>query len=80
MKIWVLFSVSNDYDQPSANLVAWWSEQPSIIDLASAIGIVMNLKRGDSRVGRVLRGDEVRIDDVDYRLEEIEEGEYKGKS
>lgn len=32
--IWVLTSVACDYDQPPNNLEAWWSEKPTLAQLA----------------------------------------------
>lgn len=37
-KIYCLFSVANLYDQPPHNLVAWWSNQPTVKDLIGVLG------------------------------------------
>jgi hypothetical protein len=78
-KIFCLFSVQNEYDQPDHNLVCWWSEKPSFDALAKAIGLggfpcaedcltlfVVNLWQG--------RGGQIRAGGTSYSLEEIEEG------
>lgn len=77
MKIWVLFSIYNDYSQPEANLEAWWPEKPSIKTLAETVNIKFESKKGSPECGKLLKGEEVRIGEVDYRLEEIEPGTYE---
>ena len=77
MKIWVLLSVENNYDQPPANLVAWWVKEPDFLELANVIGVEVDIKKGNAEIGKILNGEESRIDNTDYRLECIEEGEYK---
>jgi len=76
MKIWVLFSIANNYDQPEANLVAWWVDKPKFMLLANAAGVCYDERNGDERIGRLLNGKEVRIYDSNFRLEQIGEGEY----
>ncbi len=73
-KIWVLFSIANMYDQPDNNLVAWWHTKPTFEILAKALGITYDKKLGNSYVGNILKGKEIRIRGADYRLEEIGEG------
>lgn len=34
MSIWCIFSLSNNYDQPPNNLVAWWKDKPDLTMLA----------------------------------------------
>ena len=73
-KIWVLFSIANEYDQPDNNLEAWWFFKPSFAELAKGVGIKVDVKKGNSDVGKILKGEEVRISWCDYRLREIKEG------
>lgn len=77
MKIWCLFSIANNYDQPYANLEAWWVKKPDFAELAIAVGITVDIKKGHSGIGRLLKNKESRIDDTDFRLEEIPEGKYE---
>jgi hypothetical protein len=77
MKIWVLYSIANDYDQPSNNLEAWWKEKPTFVMLVEILEINFDSDKGDSPIGRIMKGDEVRLNDVDWRLREIEEGKTK---
>lgn len=77
MKIWCLFSIANEYDQPQHNLEAWWTVKPDF----DALYIVLGLDREDwdfkknvKKLGSIVDGDEVRIWETDYRLREIEEG------
>jgi len=75
--IWVLFSIANAYDQPENNLEAWWWEKPDFGTLAKVMNIKVNEEEGNSTVGRILKGENVRDDDCNYRLREIEEGKIK---
>jgi len=79
--IWCLFSVENNYDQPSNNLIAWWSDKPSAVDLELVIKVDLSIAPIDGeKVLKVWSGEEVRFNDgcglggYDYRLEQIEEG------
>jgi len=74
MKIWAMFSIYNDYDQPENNLEVWWKNKPSFKELGKALGITVNMDKGNANIGRLLKGQEVRIGGADYRLEEIKEG------
>ena len=78
-KIWVLLSVENEYDQPPANLEAWWIEKPSFKQIADVLNIGVDVKKGHAEIGRILKGKDIRVTahDTDYRLECIEEGIYK---
>ena len=75
MKIWCLFGVENNYDQPPHNLVAWWKEKPSFEVLMSALGGSM---AKDSHVvicANVFQGQEdVRFDNTDFTLSQVAEG------
>lgn len=77
MKVWLLFSIVNDYDQPENNLEAWWKDKPSFDTLAKAVGIMVDKKKGNEKIGRILKGEDVRISGADYRLQELEEGKLK---
>ena len=72
-KIWCLFSIANDYDQPSNNLEVWWSRKPTFFDIAAILNIKVDPDKGNKQIGRILQGEEVRINNYDYRLKEIEE-------
>ncbi len=71
-KIWVLFSIANEYYQPEANLEAWWHKKPNLDTVYCIIG-----EHLDGSLRGILSGKEVRIDDTDYRLECIKEGKYE---
>jgi hypothetical protein len=66
MKIWCLFSIENEYNQPSNNLIAWWNEKPSQVKLQH---IML-----ESNVNKLLNGYTVRYGNIDFRLEEVKEG------
>ena len=71
-KIWCLFSIENDYDQPFNNLVTWWSEKPTVDKIANAIGLNVDVKQHHDCCGKLYSGiRNVRISNADYRIEEI---------
>ncbi|KGM36177.1 hypothetical protein [Inquilinus limosus] len=79
--IWALTSVANLYDQPPNNLVAWWSEKPTLDQVCDALGMgkfppqtdqavlqVVNIWSGKTeRIGSDISG-------TDFSLSEIKEG------
>lgn len=67
MKIWCLFSVDNEYDQPANNLVCWWMIKPSMSRLIEVLGTHDDISLNQLLVGKV-----IRLLDVDYRLELVE--------
>jgi hypothetical protein len=67
-KIWCLFSIANNYDQPDNNLIAWWSEKPS----AEILSILLECSK--SLVTHLLDGSHERLGETIYRLQEVEEG------
>ena len=73
-EIWCLFSVHNNYDQPPNNLVAWWKEKPNFEILAKAINIEFKGDENILVVVKIHQGEEQRISETDYRLEQIIEG------
>lgn len=70
MKIWVLFSVMNEYDQLDNNMEGWWIHKPSIEALVNYMRINIAIVRGIIEDGN-------RYNNKDYRLEQIEEGMLK---
>lgn len=69
-KIWCLFHVSNDYNQPKNNLIGWWSVKPTLKQIADKMGIGLQYEGAKERVSNVLNR---KIEDG-YRLEEVKEG------
>ena len=76
MKIWCLFSVDNNYDQPPNNLVCWWKEKPTIEQVAGGMSIAFPSKEDEKTLAvvNVWGGKGARDFNTDYRLEEIDEG------
>lgn len=74
MKIWVLFSIANMYDQPINNMSAWWVNKPTCKTLGK---VIVNATKVE--IGKIYRGLEIqcRGDETTYRLENIEEGQLK---
>lgn len=68
MTIWCIFSVENDYNQPLNNLVAWFKQIPDFCKIKKTIG-----RGSDTEIGRILKGEEVRISNTDFLLKEVEE-------
>lgn len=76
-KIYALFSVENNYDQPPNNLVAWWHEKPSLEILAKALGRSFPDANDEVTLKLVKiwgMETEQRISDTDYRLDHITPG------
>jgi hypothetical protein len=79
-KIWCLFNVANNYDQPDFNLVAWWREKPSLEVLASTLGIDFSKPASDNHVVAVVGvwtgngSGRLPYSDTVFRLEEVSEG------
>jgi hypothetical protein len=77
-KIWCLFSIAQEYDQPDNNLVAWWQEKPSIEKLANFLACPMDKARDEDVVAivEIWKGERADLsrEDVTYRLECVEEG------
>jgi hypothetical protein len=76
MKIWCLFSIENNYDQPSHNLEAWWVEKPTFEKIASVLNTSFPANNNDTTLGicNIWQGQEHRHNNTDYWLEEVEEG------
>lgn len=75
-KIWCLFSVANNYDQPPHNLEAWWKSKPNLDQIASALGMKFPNESDEATIDivKVWSGENRRINDTDYWLEQIGEG------
>ena len=69
-----LYSIENDYNQPSNNLVALFKNKPSLEKLGSYFGGFPS--SDDSRTLDIVKlwsmDHEVRIGNTDYRLEEVD--------
>lgn len=78
MKIWCLFSIENEYDQPDNNLVGWFQDKPSIEKLSKYLCCPLDKSSDDTivRLIEVWKGNSVQLHGpgtTSYRLEEIEE-------
>lgn len=85
MKIWCLFAVDNDYNQPENNLVAWWSDKPRPEILQQHCAKYLGWSPDEKqlrRIGvRLRRGEVVSVRrgapsyaGADFRLRQVEEG------
>ena len=76
MKIWCLFSIDQNYDQPDNNLVAWYQTKPSIEQLAKDLGKAFPSTDDETTltIVNIWAGKGGIIFNTDYRLEEISEG------
>ena len=78
MKLWILRQTFNEYDQPPNNLAAIWTKKPSIETILEALEFPTDLTQlhEDELIKSVsvLKGETVRINNADYKLEQIEEG------
>jgi hypothetical protein len=78
-KIWCLFSIDCNYDQPDNNLVCWWQEKPSLETLFKALGFNISDTQDDVVVNIVKvwsSGEDVQLTlgGTSFRLEEVQEG------
>lgn len=75
MEIYALFSVENNYDQPDNNLVELYEEKPSVnylLDkLYSKFYREEYLAEITKEVEAILRGEQIRIEDTDFRIEKV---------
>lgn len=78
MKIFALFSIENNYDQPRNNLVGWWTTKPTFDQLAKAVGFAGFPCTDDPSTLMIVnlwQGLEQQDDHAtSYRLEELSEG------
>jgi len=74
-KIWCLFGIFNDYNQPDTELYAWWSKKPEHDDVSKAL--INSFDQKD--IKKILDGKNVRIGEIEYRLREISEGPLQEK-
>ena len=74
-KVWILFSVANEYNQPENDLVAWWSEKPKIPDLLNVVGLSQS-----TVIGLLLEGIDIGIGEATFRLRQIKEGKVEDVS
>lgn len=70
-QIWCLFSISNDYNQPKNNLIAWFSEKPSKRKLVELVK--PDLQNPDVDIEVLWDWMSCRINDSDYRLSHVSE-------
>lgn len=76
--IYCLFSIDNLYDQPSNNLVMWWSKKPSIEFVAKALKVDM-AKAPDETIAAVVSvwlGKPTRINETEYFMAEVLEATH----
>lgn len=71
-KIWCLFSIENQYDQPLNNLKGWWTDKPTAIQCREVVS-QSNAKANAVDFIEVVKGKEVRVGNYDYRLEQVSE-------
>ncbi|QIG68158.1 hypothetical protein EVB55_223 [Rhizobium phage RHph_Y68] len=76
--IYALFSVDNDFNQPTHNLVGWWLNKPTLEVIAKALGLNFPSVLDDETVAVVkiwsMQSEEIRVRETDYRLRLISEG------
>ena len=70
-KIYCLFSVTNEYNQPQNNLVGWWADKPTQEQVSEATGYVVTSK---VVVSLACNGYYRESGDTEYRLEVKNEG------
>lgn len=75
-KIWCLFSIDNNYDQPDNNLLMWWANKPSIETVGRAIAGSFPANSDDVTLGivKIWGGEEHDVSNTSYRLVQVLEG------
>ena len=84
-RIFCLFSIANNYDQPRNNLVAWWAEKPNFETFCKCFEVTIEPgadvltildKYGDAllKLKEVYNGRESQVFGDNYRLESVAEG------
>ena len=76
MKIWVLFVIYNNYDQPDHNLKAWWMDKPDVHKVVRTLHGGNNYTPEDYKTARLLLEKRKMVDyhNDSYRLVTIKEG------
>ncbi len=76
--IFCLFSILNEYDQPSNNLEMWWSKKPTIEFVAKGMQVDMTRARDEeiAAVVTVWQGKSARLGETSYRIEEVLEATH----
>jgi len=76
-KIWCLFSIENNYDQPEHNLVCWWKDHPSIEQVAKGLGLSFPHKEDNITLNiiKIWQGERLQIANGDtcYHIKEVSE-------
>ena len=71
MTIWILTRIANDYNQPENDLVAWWPEKPSNVQL----GIALKVNTASAAVDALLETGYYREPySTHYYLDEVSPG------
>lgn len=75
MKIWCVFSIDNNYDQPSNNLVGWFQQKPTVHKLAEFLKINFSTATQEQIlfVTGIWQGNEIRYNETNFRIEEVGE-------
>lgn len=72
-KIWCLFSIENNYDQPRNNMVCWWDRKP-LLHILLRLMVQEDSSTLLTQAEEIHSGKQVRINNYDYRLRQVEEG------
>lgn len=77
MKVWALFSIENEYDQPDNNLEGLFHHKPTFEELAKFVTgktLTELSESGLIKVVEILKGEATVWGSFQYRLREIEVG------
>ena len=81
-KVYMLFSVDANYDQPDRAFICWWSKKPSIEMLAKILNVDFMDANDDMKASIVsiwCGKCERLMFDTTYWIEEVEEGKLLGE-
>ena len=72
-----MFSVENQYNQPNNNLEGWFNQKPTIEMLLKHFNVQMDDSERIAKIAQLWAGQEVRLSNADYRIEEVGQGFLK---
>ena len=74
---WALFQIANNYDQPNNDLKCWWDHKPSMEEVGKAIGCGFPAQNDEQTLAvvHIWNGIDARLEETDYRLQELKSGE-----
>lgn len=72
-KIYCLFSLDNNYDQPPNNLVCFWHSKPTLEQVANGLSQSFPGKTDEETLAivNIWNGQQVRLNDTNYWVQQV---------